>query len=127
MSIHNLPLLPALQPRVAASMSQPFYDLCVSTTLLEPQTQRERVSQAIKLGWDAVALVHQAAAKLTEQDRWGAEADGRQVGPHRLSNCLPASAHTAGACTGRSSIVARTPTGEPMWRGVTSPCDAANH
>ncbi|KAL4451365.1 hypothetical protein ABPG77_009437 [Micractinium sp. CCAP 211/92] len=50
-------------------MSQPFYDLCVSTTLLEPQTQRERVSQAIKLGWDAVALVHQAAAKLTEQDR----------------------------------------------------------
>ncbi|KAL4420717.1 hypothetical protein ABPG75_010373 [Micractinium tetrahymenae] len=50
-------------------MSLPYYDLCVSTTLLEPQTQRERVSQAVKLGWDAVALVHQAAAKLTEQDR----------------------------------------------------------
>lgn len=50
-------------------MSLPYYDLSASSTLLDPQTQRERVSHAIKLGWDAVALVHQAAAKLTEQDR----------------------------------------------------------
>lgn len=50
-------------------MPQPYYDLCVSTALLEPQTQRERVSQAIRLGWDAVALVHQAAARLTDQDK----------------------------------------------------------
>ena len=49
------------------SMALPYYDLAVSHTLLEAQTQRERVSQAIKLGWDAVALVHQAAAKLGEQ------------------------------------------------------------
>jgi hypothetical protein len=48
-------------------MTLPYYDLAVSHTLLEAQTQRERVSQAIKLGWDAVALVHQAAAKLGEQ------------------------------------------------------------
>ena len=41
-------------------MSLPYYDLSASCTLLEPQTQRERVSHAIKLGWDAVAMVHQA-------------------------------------------------------------------
>lgn len=34
--------------------------------------QRERVSYAIKLGWDVVGLAHQAAAKLAEaQDRCG--------------------------------------------------------
>ena len=49
-------------------MALPFCDLAISHTLLEPQTQRERVSWAIKLGWDVVGLVHQAAAKLTQQD-----------------------------------------------------------
>ena len=45
-----------------------YYDLSVSHTLLEPQTQRERVSVAIKNGWDAVGLVHQAVGpKLVEQ------------------------------------------------------------
>lgn len=48
-------------------MSLPYHDLAVSHTLLEAQTQRERVSHAVKLGWDAVGVVHQAAARLTEQ------------------------------------------------------------
>jgi hypothetical protein len=51
-------------------MSLPYYDLAVSHTLLEAQTQRERVSHAVRLGWDAVALVHQAGARLADpQDR----------------------------------------------------------
>ena len=50
-------------------MALPYYDLAIAESQLEAQTQRERVAYAIKLGWDAVGLVHQAAAKLTEQDR----------------------------------------------------------
>jgi hypothetical protein len=50
-------------------MSSLFYDLHVCESQLEPQTQRERVALALKLGYDGVALVHQAKATLTEQDR----------------------------------------------------------
>ncbi|PRW21018.1 ribonuclease P complex subunit [Chlorella sorokiniana] len=51
-------------------MSLPYHDLAASNTLLEANTQRERVSYAIKLGWDVVGLAHQATAKLAEaQDR----------------------------------------------------------
>ncbi|KAI7836047.1 hypothetical protein COHA_010078 [Chlorella ohadii] len=52
------------------NMSLPYHDLAVANTVLEANTQRERVSYAIKLGWDVVGLAHQAAAKLAEaQDR----------------------------------------------------------
>jgi len=50
-------------------MSLPYYDLGATTSLLEAQTLRERVAHALKLGWDAVGLAHQAAAKLTDQDK----------------------------------------------------------
>ena len=64
----------------------PFHDLAVSHAALEPQTQRERVSHAIKLGWDAVVLVHQAAARLSEQ------ADRCAFRPVELQALLTASA-----------------------------------
>lgn len=73
-----------LPPRPVLPMSLPYYDLAVSHTLLEPQTQRERVSQAIKLGWDAVGVVHQAAAKLSEQ------ADRCSIRPVELQALLSA-------------------------------------
>ena len=48
-----------------------FYDLHVCEGQLEPQTQRERLALALRLGWDGVALVHQArAATLGDADRW---------------------------------------------------------
>lgn len=58
---------PPAQQRQHPSMSLPYYDLGVSNTRLEPNTQRERVSWAVRLGWDGVGLAHQATAKLTEQ------------------------------------------------------------
>lgn len=90
--------LPTRQ-RAQGSMSQPYYDLCVSTALLEPQTQRERVSQAIMLGWDAVALVHQAAAKLTEQDRCGGASGVRSWQGCAGCDFSPPTASTNAACT----------------------------
>lgn len=50
-------------------MARLFYDLHVNEILLEPQTQRERVSTALKLGYAGVGLVHQAKASLAAQDR----------------------------------------------------------
>ncbi|GAB4820355.1 hypothetical protein N2152v2_007401 [Parachlorella kessleri] len=46
-----------------------FYDLHVCESQLEPQTQRERVAQALRLGFDGMGLVHQAKERLLEQDR----------------------------------------------------------
>lgn len=50
-------------------MSLPYYDLAASITQLEAETLRERVSWAVRLGWDGVGLTHQAGAKLREQDK----------------------------------------------------------
>ena len=83
-----------------------YYDLSVSHTLLEPQTQRERVSVAIKNGWDAVGLVHQAVGpKLVEQqDRcgwclpeelaWHEPCPVRSGGAQPLPTCPPFPTHT---------------------------------
>ncbi len=46
-----------------------YYDLGVSDTQLEPSTQKERVAVALSLGYDGVALVHQASAKLVPTDK----------------------------------------------------------
>lgn len=46
-----------------------YYDLGVSDTQLEPSTQKERVAVALALGYDGVALVHQASAKLASTDK----------------------------------------------------------
>lgn len=50
-------------------MASPFFDLHACEAQLEPQTQRERCALALRLGWDGVALVHQARAALGELDR----------------------------------------------------------
>ena len=42
-----------------------FYDLSISDTQLEPETQKERTAIALSLGYDAVATPHQAETKLT--------------------------------------------------------------
>lgn len=57
-----------------------FYDLHASDCQLEPQTQRERAALALRLGYDGVALVHQAKAALGEQDR---------CAPRRADSCGP--------------------------------------
>lgn len=51
------------------NMPARFFDLHVCESQLEPQTQRERVALALRLGFDGVGLVHQARATLAEQDR----------------------------------------------------------
>ena len=62
---HARPLLSATGPPAATPP--------VHIALLPLAPQRERVSHAIKLGWDVVGLVHQATAKLAEaQDRCAA-------------------------------------------------------
>ena len=46
-----------------------FYDLSVSDTQLEPETQKERTGIALSLGYDGVASPHQAGPKLTAADK----------------------------------------------------------
>jgi hypothetical protein len=41
-----------------------FFDLSVSDTQLEPETQKERIAIASSLGYATVATPYQAAAKL---------------------------------------------------------------
>ena len=47
-----------------------FYDLHPNEQQLEPQTQRERAATAIRLGYDGVAMVHQAGPRLSDVDKW---------------------------------------------------------
>lgn len=47
----------------------PFWELCANEVQLEPQTQRERVAHAIRLGYDGVAIAHQAGPRLADKDR----------------------------------------------------------
>lgn len=50
-------------------MSHPYHDLSLAPSQLDPLSARERVAQAIRLGWDVVALAHQAAARLGDADK----------------------------------------------------------
>lgn len=64
--------------KVASGCVPSCQHTCASAAPL-PCQQRERVSYAIKLGWDVVGLAHQAAAKLVgAQDRCGVR--GLRVG-----------------------------------------------
>lgn len=46
-----------------------FFDLSVSDTQLDPETQKERVAVASSLGYAGVATPYQAATKLTPADK----------------------------------------------------------
>jgi len=67
MDADDLPLPGPIKPR-RGNISA-FYDLGASEVILEAQTQKERLSMAIKLGYDCVALVHQAGPSLTDRDK----------------------------------------------------------
>lgn len=64
-----MPPLPDASKVAKGDRSAPLYDLHVNETQLEAHTQRERVSTAIALGYDGVALVHQARPALTDKDK----------------------------------------------------------
>jgi hypothetical protein len=82
-------------------MSLPYHDLALTTGALEPQTQRERIAHAVRLGWDALALVHQAAAKLSEQG------DRCCIQPVALEALLSAAAGVREALAAAEGRVAR--------------------
>jgi hypothetical protein len=46
-----------------------YFDLHANEVQVEPQTQRERAATALKLGYDGIAMVHQAGPKLGDSDK----------------------------------------------------------